>query len=137
MLYYGDEIGMSGAGMPDNQRMMRWGNQVTAEEESVREHFRKVAAVRHRHPALRYGSRRPLVAEGNRLAFVRAHLGDRVLAVWNRGKSQTEFSLEVAPEMTDGPYIDALSGQEIEVKEGKVSFKMSPTRSALFVAKES
>lgn len=135
MIYYGDEIGMSGAGDPDNRRMMRWDDQVTAEEKGVREHFRKVAAVRNSHPALRYGSRRPLVASGDRYAFVRAHLGDSVLAVWNRGDQQTEFQLEVAPEMPDGSYVDALSGREIAVKDGRTSFKIEPMQSALFVAK--
>jgi glycosidase len=137
MIYYGDEIGKSGAGDPDNRRMMRWGDDVTAEENSVREHFSKVAAVRHKHPALRYGSRRALVADGDRYAFVRAHLGDTVLAVWNRGGNPTEFSLAAGPEMPDGIYVDALSGQEIEVKDGQTSFKLEPMKSAMFVAKES
>ncbi len=135
MIYYGDEIGMTGAGDPDNRRMMRWGEDVTKAEEGVRTHFRDVAAVRHKHPALRYGSRRPLLAEGDRYAFVRAHLGDSVLAVWNRGGSQTEFTLSVGPEMPDGTYADALSGDEIEVKDGKTAFKMPAMKSALFVAK--
>jgi cyclomaltodextrinase len=134
MIYYGDEIGMSGAGDPDNRRMMRWGEEVKPEEESVRAHFSRVAAVRHKHPALRYGSRRALVAEGDRYAFVRAHLGDAVLAVWNRGANPTEFTLEVGPEMPDGRYADALSGQAFEVEEGRASFKMEPMKSALFVA---
>ena len=134
MIYYGDEIGMSGAGDPDNRRMMRWGDGVTAEENSVRDHFSKVAAVRHKHPALRYGSRRPLVAEGNRYAFVRAHLGDAVLAVWNRGDRQTEFAVSPGPEMADGAYTDALTGQRIEVKGGKTTFRLGPMQSALFVA---
>jgi cyclomaltodextrinase len=136
MIYYGDEIGKSGAGDPDNRRMMRWGDEVTAEENAVREHFSKVAAVRHKHPALRYGSRRPLVAEGDRYAFVRAHLGDVVLAVWNRGANVTEYALGAGPEMADGTYVDALSGQEIEVKDGRTTFKLQPMTSALFTAGE-
>ncbi|MGA0176134.1 MAG: alpha-amylase family glycosyl hydrolase [Chthoniobacterales bacterium] len=134
MIYYGDEIGMSGAGDPDNRRMMRWGDGVTPEENAVREHFSKVAAVRHKHPALRYGSRRPLVAEGDRYAFVRAHLGDGVLAAWNRGKTENEFEVMVGPEMPDGAYADALSGERIDVKDGKAFFRLGPMRSALFVA---
>jgi glycosidase len=134
MIYYGDEIGLSGAGDPDNRRMMRWGDEVTAEENAVREHFSKVAAVRHKHPALRYGSRRALVYEGDRYAFVRAHLGDAVLAVWNRGKGENEFEVTVGPEMSDGSYADALSGEKIEVKDGKASFRLGPMKSALFVA---
>ncbi|MFM8790480.1 MAG: alpha-amylase family glycosyl hydrolase [Chthoniobacterales bacterium] len=134
MIYYGDEIGLTGAGDPDNRRMMRWGDDVTAEENSVREHFSKVAAVRHKHPALRYGSRRMLLADGDRYAFVRAHLGDAVLAVWTRGKGENSFEVSVGPEMPDGNYADALSGEKIEVKEGKASFRLGPMKSALFVA---
>ena len=37
-------------------------------QESVREHFKKSAAARHAHPALRYGSRRALVAAGDGVA---------------------------------------------------------------------
>ena len=136
MIYYGDEIGMTGAGDPDNRRMMPWDNTLTAEENSVREHLGKVAAVRRTHPALRYGSRRPLVAEGDRYAFVRAHLGDTVLAVWNRGDTLTEFVLAPGPEMPDGFYEDALSGQVIEVKDGRAAFRLEPMKSALFVAKD-
>ncbi len=100
------------------------------------EHLGKVAAVRRTHPALRYGSRRPLVAEGDRYAFVRAHLGDTVLAVWNRGDTLTEFVLAPGPEMPDGIYQDALSGQVIEVKDGRAAFRLEPMKSALFVAKD-
>jgi glycosidase len=135
-IYFGDEIGQSGAGDPDNRRMMRWGDEVTAGEKAVREHLRRVAAARHRHPALRYGSRRPLVAGGDRYAFVRAHLGDVVLAVWNRGQSLTEYSLRVGPEMPDGTYVDALGGREIEVKDGRTTFKLEPMTSAMFAAKQ-
>ncbi|MEI6339234.1 MAG: alpha-amylase family glycosyl hydrolase, partial [Verrucomicrobiota bacterium] len=133
MIYYGDEIGMSGAGDPDNRRMMRWEN-LSPGELSVREHFSKAAAARRAHPALRYGSRRPLVAEGDRYAFVRAHLGDAVLAVWNRGGSDGEFDLSVGPEMPDGSYRDAFSGRTIEVKGGRTKFKLEPMSSALFTS---
>ena len=134
MIYYGDEIGMTGAGDPDNRRMMRWGGDVTDAENGVRSHFSKAAKARHDHPALRYGSRRPLVADGDRYAFVRAHLGDSVLAVWNRGAHTTEYRLDVAPEMPDGTYADVFSGRQIEVKEGRTIFKLDPVKSALFVA---
>lgn len=133
MIYYGDEIGMSGAGDPDNRRMMRWGGEVTPAENSVREHFAKVASVRREHPALRYGSRRAVVAEGDRYGFVRAHLGDAVLAVWNRGKEESGFEVEVGPEMADGTYADAISGGKIEVREGKAAFRLGAMKSALYV----
>ena len=36
-IYYGDEIGMTGANDPDNRRPMRWGDDVTPDEQALRE----------------------------------------------------------------------------------------------------
>jgi glycosidase len=104
-------------------------------QKSVRTHFAKVAKLRHAHPALRYGSRRALIAEGDRYAFVRRHLGDAVLCAWNRGKTPAEFEVEAAPELPDGAYTDALSGLEIEIEGGEAEFELPPLSSAFFVKK--
>jgi peptide methionine sulfoxide reductase MsrB len=73
------------------------------------------------------------VAEGDRYAFVRRHLDDSVLCVWNRGKTEAAFEVQVAPEMPDGLYKDALSGRTIEVKNGKTAFGVAPLSSSFFV----
>ena len=135
MIYYGDEVGLTGAGDPDNRRMMPLENELNAAQKSVRTQFSKAALARQAHPALRYGSRRALVAEGDRYAFVRRHLGDAVLCVWNRGKNPAEFDLDVAPELPDGDYIDVLGGMEIEVEDGEAEFDLPPLSSAFFVKK--
>src|SRR5207302_856836 len=77
MIYYGDEIGMTGAGDPDNRRDMRFGDQLSADEKRVFENFKKLGAIRRAHSALRYGSRRTLAADHDLYAFVRAHLNER------------------------------------------------------------
>jgi glycosidase len=135
MIYYGDEVGLTGAGDPDNRRMMPLEAELNGAQKSVRTHFAKVAKLRHAHPALRYGSRRALIAEGDRYAFVRRHLGDAVLCAWNRGKTPAEFKVETAPELPDGTYTDALSGLEIEIEGGEVEFELPPLSSAFFVKK--
>ena len=133
MVYYGDEVGLTGAGDPDNRRMMPTEDQLTSEQRSVREYLSQVAALRSAHPALRYGSRRVLIADDTRYAFVRRHLGDRVLAVWNKGNADAEFDLEVGSELPDGTYTEALSGRSIEVKSGRTKFPLGPMKSAFFV----
>jgi glycosidase len=133
MIYYGDEVGLTGAGDPDNRRMMPLEHELDAAQKSVRDHFIQVSAVRRAHPALRYGNRRPLVAEGDRYAFVRRHLDNAVLSVWNKAKSESSFEVNVSPEMPDGTYKDALSDRTIEVKDGKTSFQIPALSSAFFV----
>ena len=121
MIYYGDEIGMTGAGDPDNRRDMRFDDKVTADEQRVLENFKKLGTIRREHPALRYGSRRSLRADHDVYAFIRAHLGDRVLVAFNRGKTETKVEFDVSPELVEGEYVEGLTGNKLEVRDGKLS----------------
>ena len=67
-------------------------------------------------------------------AFVRAHLDDRVAVVLNRGKTEAQIDINVAPELSDGDYTDALSGKKISVGNGKLNFTL-PAQSAAFITK--
>jgi glycosidase len=134
MIYYGDEIGMTGAGDPDNRRDMRFGNDVTADEQRVFDNFVKLGAIRNAHPALRYGSRRLLQVDQDVYAFVRAHLTDRVVVAFNRSKSDAETDFEVAPELADGDYTEMLSGTKVQVQHGKLHLAL-PAQSAAFVCR--
>ena len=134
MIYYGDEIGMTGAGDPDNRRDMRFGDRVSADEQRVLENFKKLGAIRRAHPALRYGSRRSLRADHDVYAFVRAHLDDRVIVAFNRGTDEAKLDLNVSPELADGNYTDALSGNAVEVRDGKVTISL-PAQTAAFVCR--
>lgn len=134
MVYYGDEIGMTGAGDPDNRRDMRFDDQVSADEKQVLANFQKLGAIRRAHPALRYGSRRTVAVEHDLYAFVRAHLDDRVAVIFNRSKSPAKIDVTVAPEMQDDDYTDALTGNAVTVKNGKLEFTL-PAQTAAFVTK--
>jgi glycosidase len=135
MIYYGDDIGMSGAGDPDNRRDMRFGDAVTPDERAVLDDMKKLGAIRKAHPALRYGSRRTLLTDASNYAFVRAHLEDRVVFIVNRGTNVARLSLHVAPELADGDYIDALSGAPIEVAHEHLLVDV-PARTAMFVTRK-
>jgi glycosidase len=135
MIYYGDEIGMTGAGDPDNRRDMRFGDQLNENERRVLEGMRKLGAIRKAHSALRYGSRRTLLADANSYAFVRAHLDDRVVFVLNRSDAPAHLSLNVAPEMSDGDYVDALGGGKVKITDGQLEADVPP-RTAMFVTRK-
>ena len=136
MIYYGDEIGMTGAGDPDNRRMMRFGDEVRADEATVRRHFSRLAHARRAHPALYMGSRRVLQAEEDAYAYIRRYEGDRALVVFNRSEAPVTFELSTAPEMGTGRLRDVISDDEISITNGRATLRLQPMTSAVFVSAE-
>lgn len=134
MIYYGDEIGMTGAGDPDNRRMMRFDEEVSAEEAGVKAHFSKLAKTRQAHPSLYLGSRRVLAADADHYAYVRKHVGDAALVVFNRSDESRRYIFDLAPELDDAILHDALSETHVSVVNGRAVFELGPMQSAVFVS---
>jgi cyclomaltodextrinase / maltogenic alpha-amylase / neopullulanase len=135
MIYYGDEFGLSGAADPDNRRDMRFGGDLTRFEAAVLKFVSAMTAIRREHPALRYGSRRPLLVEADRYAFVRAHFDDRVVVAFNRADAPATVTLDVAPELTDGDYVNLIDGSPCRVSGGSLSLPLGAQSVAVIVAK--
>ena len=124
-LYYGDEIGMTGAQDPDNRRMFPDLAKLTPAEKSVQEHVAKLNSLRLKHPAIRYGSRRAIRADRDQYAVVRAYLNDRVLILYNRSDQPAKFDLDVGPELSDGPLRDQLGVlKDVSVKNGFLTVEL-------------
>jgi glycosidase len=56
LIYYGDEIGLPGAGDPDNRRMMVWTGW-SAAQQGLHDRIKALGAIRAAHPAMRRGTR--------------------------------------------------------------------------------
>ena len=59
LIYYGDEIGLAGAGDPDNRRMMPWSG-YSAAQQALYARVKALNAIRAAHPAMRRGTRTTL-----------------------------------------------------------------------------
>jgi glycosidase len=59
LIYYGDEIGLPGAGDPDNRRMMTWSG-TTQNQQNLYARIKALNAIRAAHPATRRGTRTTL-----------------------------------------------------------------------------
>jgi glycosidase len=56
LIYYGDEIGLAGAGDPDNRRPMPWSGLSTMQQ-GLHDRIAKLTSIRAAHPAMRRGTR--------------------------------------------------------------------------------
>jgi alpha-glucosidase len=81
-IYYGDEIGMTGANDPHNRACFDWDQ--AHWDKDLRSLVRRLARLRRAHPALRRGAYRTLVAEGDCYGFARFDEAEMLILVINR-----------------------------------------------------
>jgi glycosidase len=93
-VYYGDEIGLYGAGDPDNRRTMPWDE--TEWDTDLREWYKRIMNLRRTSPALRRGGFQLLVAEGGLVVFQRQSVEQRLIVAGYRGPDDlSEVSVPV------------------------------------------
>lgn len=120
-LYYGDEIGMTGASDPDNRRMMRFGSNLTHWEKTMLGKVRQLVHLRRRHPALRYGDFQTLYADKHCFAYLRSDVNERVLVVLNKSEQSRKVTVTVPPFYKISSMKDALTGEKKPVYDNRLS----------------
>jgi glycosidase len=68
LIYYGDEIGLPGAGDPDNRRMMQWSG-YTAAQTTLHDRLAKLLQIRAVHPSMRRGTRTKIYVDADLWVF--------------------------------------------------------------------
>ncbi|MBZ5714340.1 alpha-amylase family glycosyl hydrolase [Nannocystis pusilla] len=118
VIYYGDEVGLAGGNDPDCRRVMPALDALMEPQARLLATTRRLGQLRRCSPALLRGERRALVAEGEAYAFERATPeGQRALVLaWRAGQAGA-IALEDMS-FAPGSYVDALTGEPLEVRPG-------------------
>jgi cyclomaltodextrinase len=94
VVYAGDDIGMVGAGDPDNRRPMKF-DDWTNEEATTRYRLEQVWQLRKESMALNYGETEMLFESATQLAYLRNFFGEAVVVCFNKGSSEATFNLPI------------------------------------------
>ena len=146
MIYYGDEVGMSGGDDPDNRRDFPGGwkdDAANAFEPSGRteaqEHLfravRELACLRAATPALREGTLIDLLVEDETYAFARISAGSRVVVVFNRASVSTKLHIPVSGlGIQNGIRLQNVLGTTapVETREGVLEVELPPLSEAIY-----
>jgi glycosidase len=116
VLYYGDEAGLEGFEDPFNRRGYPWGY----EDGDLLAWYRKLGKLRRELGPLRKGALRFLRAEGDLLAFERAHGGQRAVAATNRGERPVTLRI---PWHT-ARAVDTLTGRTYRADNGTLEIEI-------------
>ena len=85
-IYYGDEIGLTGANDPGCRGTFPWNDDPTLD--STYQLIRSLTKLRRKQVALRSGTWHPGVGGSNIISYERRHGGTRLLIIINRGRTK-------------------------------------------------
>ncbi len=113
MIYYGDEVGLTGGNDPMDRKCMIWDKRKWNWE--LYDWYVKMIKIHEHSKALRYGDYKPVVTEGEVLGFERKYIDD-VVYVFTNASSKTE-TVKVP---LNGTFVDLVS-QKIWMVKGKMT----------------
>ena len=103
-IYYGDEVGLTGADDPDDRRTYPWADLGGAPDQSMFTHYQTLAALRRNNPVLTAGDLRMLFADdaAGVVAYGRKTTQQAALVVLNRSDQDQTVTIPVAGYLPDG-----------------------------------
>ncbi len=110
VVFYGDEIGMTGGNDPDNRRMMRFDG-LSEEEEMVKEKTARLNTFRRESMALMFGDFIPLRVEDKIYAYLRSYFGEDVIVIFNKGRENMTLRLDLPARDRKGKFKSLFGGR--------------------------
>ena len=106
-IYYGDEVGVTGADDPDDRRAYPWKDRAGSPDLTLQAHYAALAKARQRIPALRTGDVRILTTndEDGTVAIGRATKSSAAITVVNRSETARTVTVPVAGYLPDGTHL--------------------------------
>ncbi len=133
-LYYGDEIGMTGAADPDNRRPMRFGAQLNVHEREMWQKVARLVHLRRQHSALRHGDFHILLAEKHTMAYIRSDVYERIIVALNKSRKKQHVTIPV-PEFYDlKRATDLIGGEQFTISAGRLQLVLAPESGMILLA---
>ena len=140
-IYYGDEIGMSGGGDPDNRRDFPGGwigdsndaftqSGRTREQQEIFSYVQSLLRIRHEHPALHGGQFWHLASDESAYVFLRESEEERIVVAFNNAAQARELRIPLngTPMQKAEELLNLLGGATAEVSGNELRLSL-PTQS--------
>lgn len=130
VIFYGDEIGLTGANDPDCRRMMKF-DELNNREQKLFDKTAKLAQLRNDNPVLIYGDFINLQAATESWIYARKYFDKTAIILINNSNQPKELEVEI-PVNLQGRF-KAAFGSKFILKNGKLSIRLLPFSSEVLV----
>lgn len=127
MIYYGDEIGLCGAGDPDNRRPMKFDGLTKYERETF-EFVSKVLYLRNTNPALRYGAHITLYLTNDVYIYAKQYFDSCVIIGMNISDKKRKIVVDLPKylSLNKTKLTEYLTKRSVDCKKGKIKLTIEP-----------
>ena len=146
VIYYGEEVARKGNHWPTNRKDMPWGNRDIQpgkgddRNESLRNYYKQLIAIRKKHPALYKGDYSLLSGRQDPLlayALKDSASGDAVVVLVNRDKTEQQGNYSLSKILPASSTLkDELTGEEIELNSEQLQVSIAPQSVQILVVKQ-
>jgi glycosidase len=124
VLYYGDEIGLTGGNDPDCRRMMKFDG-LNSREKKLKEHVAILAKLRSQYPALVYGTFINLQNTPETWIYARKYFGNEAIIIINNQAKSKKITVKL-PEYFSEKSFKAVFGTEFNFKNNEITIESNP-----------
>ncbi len=119
MIYYGDEVGLTGGKDPMNRKCMIWNKRQWNME--IYHWYKKLISIRQHSNAIKYGKYKPLLAKGGLFSFERYTDREQVYVFLNASEQTQTLKMKMV-----GTFLDLISRILVKSDNGALTLSVKP-----------